>query len=651
MALEYAKAGIYVFPVSGTDRKPKSDKPNSEKLAKKPCYGVKWSDESTTDSRTIIEWWLKWPNALIGIDMGKSGLVGIDADRHDESKDGVEALKNLEVENDVLPDRSITLTANNGEHNFFGKPQGEPIGNSSGALPPGIDVRGAGGYVIAPGSITGADGEWLQADDTPNLIESFKAGTIPVLPDWLAAIIRSPKDRTERETSPAAPEQRTAASHQVSTRQRAWAQKALDANCRELAGMSEGGRNNALNAIGYRMGRMIARDWIERSTVESALEDACKRNGLLSEDGRRSVLATIKSGIGDGMGVPIGDLTDRERPAAAPQPDYGVRFEPDGTMIDAETGEVLEGLPPGFIEEDTKIPEAMFLIKGLLPRSEVFFIGGQSGAGKSFIAVHMALCLASTKPFFGRKVKEQIGSVFLVAEGSAGFQRRLRLARGKLGCKSKQPVSYLGSPPDLSSDAEIDALIPRLRAVDRFYQQTYGMRLGVVFVDTVAAAFSLEEENSNSEAAEIIKRMQRISRELDALIVPIHHYGKSVTTGLRGASAWRAGADGVLAVLTDDNGSGKITNRWLDLTKSRDSETGLIAPFELRTELVGKDSDGDEITSCWIEPLLDRHHTIAGKAKPEPKRVTVFREAFAELTLTDYRPHCGGPIDQGREGS
>src|SRR5580704_16669499 len=94
MALEYAKAGIYVFPVSGTDRKPKSDKPNSEKLAKRPCYGVKWSDESTKDSRTIIEWWRKWPDSLIGIDMGKSGLVAIDVDRQNESMDGVEALKN-----------------------------------------------------------------------------------------------------------------------------------------------------------------------------------------------------------------------------------------------------------------------------------------------------------------------------------------------------------------------------------------------------------------------------------------------------------------------------------------------------------------------------------------------------------------------------
>jgi hypothetical protein len=263
-ALKYAEAGIPIFPVSGTARKPDG------KLAKSPL--VKWRDQSTTDTQTIIDWWRQWPDALIGIDMDKAGLVAVDADRHDPNKDGVEALKQLEVEHDVLPERPITRTAGDGEHHFFRQPGGEALTISSGALPPGIDVRGVGGYIIAPGSITGADGDWRTDADAPELIESFEADTIPVLPEWLAGIIRAPKVRTEPEAAPSAPEPR----RDDGSRGRAYAQKALDENCAELAGLREGGRNNALNGVGFRMGRMIGAGWIDRGTVEAvaAVTDA-----------------------------------------------------------------------------------------------------------------------------------------------------------------------------------------------------------------------------------------------------------------------------------------------------------------------------------------------------------------------------------------
>ena len=37
-------------------------------------------------------------------------------------------------------------------HAYFKQPNGKPIGNGRGRLPKGIDVRGVGGFVIAPGA-------------------------------------------------------------------------------------------------------------------------------------------------------------------------------------------------------------------------------------------------------------------------------------------------------------------------------------------------------------------------------------------------------------------------------------------------------------------------------------------------------------------
>jgi len=51
-----------------------------------------------------------------------------------------------------------TKTANGGAYLFFKQPKGEPLGNGRGQLPDGIDVRGVGGFVIAPGAVRMANG-------------------------------------------------------------------------------------------------------------------------------------------------------------------------------------------------------------------------------------------------------------------------------------------------------------------------------------------------------------------------------------------------------------------------------------------------------------------------------------------------------------
>ena len=64
------------------------------------------------------------------------------------------------------------------------------LGNGRGELPDGIDVRGVGGFVIAPGAVLPDGKQWQSVNGRPLLVDAFKAGTIPELPRWLADIIR-----------------------------------------------------------------------------------------------------------------------------------------------------------------------------------------------------------------------------------------------------------------------------------------------------------------------------------------------------------------------------------------------------------------------------------------------------------------------------
>ncbi|HKQ50463.1 MAG TPA: phage/plasmid primase, P4 family [Phycisphaerae bacterium] len=146
-----ARRGWHVLPV-GCDKKP---------LLKN------WPREATTDPERIRAWWGScYRNAQIGVTTGaRSGIVVIDIDpRHDGDK----GIAQLESQFGTLPQTITATTPGGGRHYYFCYPTGIEIRNATklgGA--PGVDVRGEGGYVVAPPSI-GANGrayEWTSAID------------------------------------------------------------------------------------------------------------------------------------------------------------------------------------------------------------------------------------------------------------------------------------------------------------------------------------------------------------------------------------------------------------------------------------------------------------------------------------------------------
>ena len=113
----------------------------------------------------IADWWHRAPYALPAIPCGVNGLLVIDLDRHGNGSDGVSAFKALIARHGALPPGvPMVKTPNNGFHLYFRQPPGEPLGNGRGNLPPGCDVRGAGGFVIAPGAVLPDGRGWVCVD-------------------------------------------------------------------------------------------------------------------------------------------------------------------------------------------------------------------------------------------------------------------------------------------------------------------------------------------------------------------------------------------------------------------------------------------------------------------------------------------------------
>jgi hypothetical protein len=325
---------------------------------------------------------------------------------------------------------------------------------------------------------------------------------------------------------------------------------------------------------------------------------------------------------------------------AAPQ------WKPDQSERQSSKSEPAKGGDPlinfVFAGDNKPTPQRM-LIEGVMPLEGLPFIGGQSSAGKTFVATLLAACAATGRTFFGREVKERVGTVIIAAEGRAMLNARIAAALADLGISEKTPIAWVKQVPDFNTREGLAKLVRELRAISEHYQATFGVRLGLVFVDTVSASFDIKEEADNAEAARVCKVMRRIGDATDAIVVPIHHYGKNAGVGLRGASAWRANADFVLSVMADiDPQTGNVSNRQLAVAKDRDGSQGPLTPFTLKWVELGIDDSGKP----WGSMVAVADENTTKPASHWPPSLSVFRQALLNA-LTDSgfedQPFPDGP--------
>lgn len=152
-ALHYASYGWAVFPLLPHGKTPLT------------ANGFK---AATTDVAQITTWWTNHPDANIGIATGAvSNLVVLD---FDAKSGGLPTYDDLVKSFDALP-TAVVRTGGGGRHLYFTHP-GEPVRNKAG-YSQGMDVRGDGGYVVAPPSIH-ENGESYRWDNA-----AFTVGPLP----------------------------------------------------------------------------------------------------------------------------------------------------------------------------------------------------------------------------------------------------------------------------------------------------------------------------------------------------------------------------------------------------------------------------------------------------------------------------------------
>ena len=230
--------------------------------------------DATTDAPTITAWWTAWPNANIGLATGE--LIVIDVD----GAAGNASLRRLEHAHTPLP-TTLEAATSRGRHLYFSAPASR-LGNSAGRLGDGLDVRGHGGYVIAPPSLH-ADGRRYRWHNRHQ-----PAG----LPEWVAELLSTKRAVAAPALPPLPPARRD--------RRRRYLAAAVRAELAAVADAQSGTRNDTLNRSAFRLAQLAADDASTLDELEHQLLSAALTTGLSEPEAR----ATIASGLSAGQQHP-----------------------------------------------------------------------------------------------------------------------------------------------------------------------------------------------------------------------------------------------------------------------------------------------------------------------------------------------------------
>ena len=271
-ALRYAARGWPVFPL-----RPRGKEPLTE-------HGVK---DATCDTATIVAWWRRWPDANVGIATGApSGLVVLDVD---EPKGGAHTLAVLEAGHAPA---LITLEAETGAgcHLYFRADQAARFGCSAKHLQdrygPGLDLRGTGGYMVAPPSLhpSGRHYRWCQGS------------RLAELPTWLEAELLH-KSEPPR-SAPRREQVVTAVPSNPDTFGAYW-RTILNGWLVDLSRAPQGTRNDTLNRASYRLGQVVA-----IGAPEELIGEFLTKAGLAIGLTPAEVTRTVRSGLEGGRREP-----------------------------------------------------------------------------------------------------------------------------------------------------------------------------------------------------------------------------------------------------------------------------------------------------------------------------------------------------------
>ncbi|HWJ89075.1 MAG TPA: bifunctional DNA primase/polymerase [Pelagibacterium sp.] len=536
----YASTGWPVFPCRpGEETHPET----GEILTPKSPYTTRGFRSASRMPRIIDRWWADHPDAMIGIPTGEpTGVWVLDVDVTD-GKQGEATLAALVATNGPLPVTREARTASGGRHIYF---QHHPGVRNRGSLGPGLDVRGDGGFVIAPGSQL-ADGrayEWLN-DEQP-----------APAPQWLLDLVLP-----SAVTTPAQP-----FSYQPGQNE-PYVERAVEAELSALAATPSGGRGQAVNRSAYSLGTLVGAGALSRADAEQGLWQAAVACGVVAKDGEAEIHRKIKRGLDAGMQqprhIPEREEEDLERwmphkllaklqakaqqvqaakepagkPAATgvepqPEPDNS-GSKPASTPPPAPaTDDLPVKITPFQWTDPQLLPRREFVYGTHLVRKYVSVTVSPGGIGKTSLTIAEALAMVSGRPLLGTKPPRRLNVWLFNAEDPRDeMDRRIMAAAVHYKLKPRDLDGlFLDSGREQSiivaHEDKRSGTVIQWPIVDAVIEHIKSNKIDVMVIDPFVSTHGVSE-NDNGAIDKVAKLWAKIADVTNCAIEVVHHVRKS----------------------------------------------------------------------------------------------------------------------------
>jgi Bifunctional DNA primase/polymerase, N-terminal/AAA domain/Primase C terminal 1 (PriCT-1) len=582
-ALDLARLyGLRVFPLI----------PNTKRPA------IRKFSEFATTNESVIRDWFDVPNPP-NIAFSTDDLLLIDVDpRHG----GDETFKAL-LATEPFPKTARSRTAGGGDHVVYRCPPGVKIKNHNRGLVlgTGVDVKGRGGYAVAPGSvIDGVAYRW--ANDRP----------IAEAPPWLVDRMQQARPRSEAAGKRLVEEDDEAV--------------ALATNWMlEHAYIGEDGSRNE---TAFRVAAKLYDFGVSQSTaLDIMLEwNATKCFPPMDLD----ELQTVTNSAGRNRSQPIGhehpsvsgvdpiDITARLVPADA---------KPRASMVSKEE------FIGGFVPPD-------YLVDGVLQRGYVYAITAQTGHGKTALALLIAKLVGSTalNCSFGPHAVDKGRVVYFAGENPDDLRMRVIGDDATRTDDTKDNISFIPGIFTIEEmAAEVEAKTKTLGRVD------------FVIVDTSAAYFPGDDEISNTQMGHYARKLRTLTTlPGKPCVLVLCHPIKNVTDPAqllpRGGGAFLAEMDGNLTLWAPERVQAEL---WHNKMRGPGFEP-MCVKFETITTTKLVDSKGRLIpTVRAVVMSRQEQEAMSHTARSDEDTVLAVMRATPGLSLAGIADACGWKTQKG----
>ena len=499
------EAGLSIVPLGSPFEEPPdwfvdgrcsgdTDKAKAE-WPKAPRFRWKQYQDKAPDDDQIEQWTTQFPHTNWAIITGHRVVV-VDAD-------SAEAVKFIEEGN--ITRTPLCAKTSKGKHFYFQVNPDYPIHNS--VRKNKIDLRGIGGYVVAPGS-THSDGTLYQWE-TDDYMEISDLHDLPMLtPDDIATINGfNGKSNQEKPVGDLG----------FSTDQYPLPH--------DGSNLAEGqGRNNAAASMA---GQLLRQNHSLRE-VKAILDQWNQSNTppLSDAELNTTIASIVRTHNTNNPGTSI---------LVEPLPDNPPKF------AFSHVKELVKGVKP-----------INWLIKGFLEMDSLSLMFGEPACGKSFSAIDLACCVATGKDWHGKPVKRP-GPVFYIAgEGFNGLSRRLMAWQVSYGYNLRNAPIYISQSAASLTDLANARLVSA--SIEEIVEETGGVIPSMIVIDTLARNFGPADENATREMNTFINHIDQLLRAKYACnVLIVHHTGVGSKDRARGNSALKGALDAEYMVVKSND--------------------------------------------------------------------------------------------------